>query len=109
MKKIFTLSTLILAASALSGCGMLSNRIDSDSGIKQKTAEAIGVMPNQIKISQRRAELDSVHYVAKAKGHTYMCYYTSAVAIESDAVCRDMNGKAKAKNCNALLDAAGMC
>ena len=57
---------------------------------------------------------------AKTKGGaTYRCYFTSAIAITSDAVCKKIGSKGKdpvkknrqknAEGCNALLKAAGRC
>lgn len=62
------------------------------------------------------------------KGATYRCYFTSAIAVTSDAVCTKIGAKDEAKNaktekaakkagknqsqssdCNALLRAAGRC
>ena len=75
----------------------------------------LSVVPGSVK-----AGLDSIHFKVKSKGgQTWNCYFTTAVAISSDAVCKKVGSKGKdpvvrkqkkeADDCNALLRAAGRC
>lgn len=111
LKTMLSLSALSISTLTLSGCGILGNQIDTDLALKDHTAESIGVPAKYITIVKRSGDLDSIHYVAKAKGKHYMCYYTTAIVYRSDAVCHVSNGKDSdyKSSCNALLSAAGRC
>ncbi len=115
--KLKLIITSVAALTILSGCGLLDKTTTSNATLQDKASYAIGAMPNDINISNVRAGLDKVVFHAEANDSLYRCYYTTAVAIKSDAVCTKMDGETtgtssnepQAAQCNALLKAAGRC
>ena len=89
----------------------------------EKAEFATGISADKLKIVEGSVSgsLDAVNYKVKARnGQVYRCYFTSAIAVTSDALCTpiDSTGKAfraqkkkdaKEGRCNALLRAAGRC
>jgi hypothetical protein len=107
MKKI----ALLLTMASLTACGTIDNSIRSDESLKIKAAYALGTTADQIKISNRHAELEAVHFNATRNGHVFQCYYTT-VGVTSDALCSPVDGAIPSKEesqCNDLLKAAGEC
>lgn len=90
MKGIFIASSFA-AMFLLSGCGLIDNSIRGDGDLKEKAAFALGTTPDQITISNRKAEIDSVKFNATTKGKVYQCYYTT-VGLSSDALCSATDG-----------------
>lgn len=106
MKKV----AILLAATALTACGTIDNAVRSDESIQQKAAFALGTTPENVTITNRRSEIDSVRFDATTNGRKFQCYYTTA-GITSDVICSPTDGGAPAPGapCNALLKAAGKC
>lgn len=109
MKKFMALTALLM----LGACGTVGNVVISDASLQEKAAFALNTTPDKVKISNRRATLDSIKFVATKGGKSYQCYITTvAGVISSDALC---SGAGSAKetggngSCNALLKAAGRC
>jgi len=123
LRPITVLSTAVLL---LSGCAATINQ----SGLEQRTAQAIGQPTDQFTISDRSEETGGrINYTVKTKdGGTYRCYMYSATGFQkamsfgqiphSDAICTAMAGTPAASGqrnnnsgstCNALLQAAGRC
>ena len=118
-------TALIIAALSvltLSGCGHISKNFVSEDTPIEKAEFATGIEASRLSVVKGsvKPELDSIHYQVKTKGGaTYRCYFTSAIAITSDAVCKKIGSKGKdpvkknrqknAEGCNALLKAAGRC
>lgn len=106
---------------ALTGCGHISKNFVSDADLIDKAESATGVDASRLSVvpGSVKAEMDSIHYKVKSKGgQTWNCYFTTAVAISSDAVCKKVGTKGKdpvvrrkkaADDCNDLLRAAGRC
>lgn len=115
MNKILLAVTALSATLALTSCGHVSNAVLSDDTLLEKAEFATGIDRDSLTLDSRSGSLDSVEYTVKASnGAKFRCYFTSAVAITSDAICQEIssNGKKKSKktgNCNALLKAAGKC
>lgn len=119
MNKKFTALSGILFSSALlmSGCGMISEQITSEDTILDKAETATGVAKENLTIVEGSVDssIDAVNFKVQDKqGNIYKCYFTSAVAITSDAICSQISADGKVKpankgNCNALLKAAGKC
>lgn len=105
----------------LTGCGHISKNFVSDADMIDKAESATGVDASRLSVvpGSVKAEMDSIHYKVKSKGgQTWNCYFTTAVAISSDAVCKKVGTKGKdpvvrrkkaADDCNDLLRAAGRC
>ncbi|PCS24004.1 hypothetical protein [Candidatus Enterovibrio escicola] len=103
----------------MSGCGIIEKQVASEESLKQKASFAIGTQPNNISITNVQSGLEKITFDAEANGSQYSCYYTTAIVVKSDAICRKMNAQADTKlkpateenqgQCNALLKAAGRC
>ncbi|MCK0513547.1 hypothetical protein MXE38_01465 [Anaerobiospirillum sp. NML120448] len=101
----------------LNGCGMVSQGITSDDSYLDKAESAIGIDKSQLTLDKDSVKggIDAVNFdVYDKKGNRYKCYFTSAVAITSDALCTKISKDGTATpankgNCNALLKAAGRC
>lgn len=121
-----TLVKLCLAAgltAMISGCGHPGKAMATDDQMLDKAEFATGIDRSQLSIVKEsvKGSIDSVEYKVKSKnGKTFRCYFTTALLVQSDAICTaiDKTGKAfdqqkkKARedgNCNALLKAAGRC
>lgn len=110
-----------IAICLLAGCGHVSNVILDDNTLLDKAEFATGIDRQNLTIVERSGALDSVEFTVKSnKGEKFRCYFTSLVAMNSDAVCQQIGGKKgnarKARDavksdekCNALLKAAGRC
>ncbi len=110
-KILFAVSTLA-ATLALTSCGHVSNAVLSDDVLLDKAEFATGIDRDKLTLESRSGSIDSVEYTVRSGKTKYRCYFTSAVAINSDAICQPINGNKKSKksgNCNALLRAAGRC
>lgn len=128
-------SPSLKAASGLAVClallGGCAATIDQ-SGLQQRTAQAIGRTAEQFTISERSEETGGrINYKVQTKdGAAYSCYMYSATGFQramsfgqtphSDAICTAMVGSQGNKStpaparpataeCNALLRAAGRC
>lgn len=128
---------LAAALALLVGC---ASTLD-ESGLEQRTAQAIGRVAGQFTITDRQEETGGrVNYTVNTlDGATYRCYVYGVTGFQkamtfgqtphSDAICTAMAGgqrqrsgaapaaasspqppgRAPAKECNALLRAAGRC
>ena len=88
MKKTAFIITA-LSALTLSGCGHISKNFVSEDTLIDKAEFATGIDASRLSVVKGsvKPELDSIHYQVKTKGGaTYRCYFTSAIAITSDAV-----------------------
>ena len=90
----------------------LLDRAEMATGVEKSN---LSVVPDSV-----RSEIDSVHYKVRSKnGDIYRCYFTSALVVDSDALCTKIGGAEgtkssknstkSSKDCNALLKAAGKC
>lgn len=123
LRSITTLTTAVLL---LSGCAATIDQ----SGLEQRTAQAIGQPSGQFTISERSEETGGrINYsVSTQDGGTYRCYMYSATGFQkamsfgqtphSDAICTATAGTPAVSGqrsnnpgstCNALLQAAGRC
>lgn len=101
----------------LNGCGMVSSGITSEDSYLDRAESAIGIDKSQLTLDKDSVKggIDAVNFdVYDKKGNRYKCYFTSAVAITSDALCTKISKDGTATpankgNCNALLKAAGRC
>ncbi len=101
---------LLLSAGILAGCGTVGNAIISDASLQEKAAFALDTTANNVSISNRRGDIDSVKFVATTKGRSHQCYITTvAGVISSDAICSGAGSATGSTNCNALTKAAGRC
>jgi len=126
---------VVAALSLLSGC---ASTLDQ-SGLEQRTSQAIGRPAGQFTITDRQEETGGrVNYsVSTRDGATYRCYLYGATGFQkamsfgqtphSDAICTAMvgsksesghaapaaaieqRGRSAGKDCNALLRTAGRC
>ena len=111
MKLIKTLAIMI-SLSALTGCGIVGNKIISNETLAEKAAFALNTTPNKVKISNRKPNIEDIRFIATVGRKSYQCYVASIMGIStSDALCSGSAStyKNKPKNCNALLKAAGRC
>jgi len=115
MNKNKTLLLISAVALILSSCGHVSNAVLTDDTLLDKAEFATGIDRDNLTLVSRSGSIDSVEYTVKSsKGAKFRCYFTSAIAVNSDAICQEISadGKKKSKkagNCNALLKAAGKC
>jgi hypothetical protein len=113
------------ALALLTGCAATIDQ----SGLEQRTAQAIGRTAGQFSISDRSEETGGrINYTVNTRdGAVYRCYLYGATGFQkamsfgqiphSDAICTAMVGskgsapppKAAGAECNALLRAAGRC
>lgn len=107
---------VISVSSLLTACGHVSNAVLSEQDLLDKAEFATGISRDQLTLVERAGSLDAVEYrVATKKGRQLRCYFTSALAVTSDAVCQEITKdgkkttKQKKDDCNALLRAAGKC
>lgn len=121
--KILRAALVAGAVLSLTACGHIQKEISSEADMLDKAEFATGIDARNLRIVEGSVSgsINSVNYKVKAKnGQVYRCYFTSALAVTSDAICTpiDKDGKAfkkqKAKTrsdgkCNDLLRAAGRC
>lgn len=106
----------LIGAVILSGCGVMQNSINTEDSYKEKAALALGTNVENIKISNQTASLDSISFIAERVDNNsfYKCSYTTALVVESDALCsKTTEPKEEVKEvneqCNALQQAANQC
>lgn len=115
--KCFLSFIALSVASIITGCGMVSSAITSDETLLDKAETATGIAKENLTLVENSKDpsLDAVNFSVKDKqGNLYKCYFTSAVAVTSDAICSKISKdgtveNANDGNCNALLKAAGKC
>lgn len=101
---------------SMTGCTAMTI---SDSTMKQRTSQTLGVNEQGLKIDERKEGVLRSDYKATSNNSAYSCYMTSFLGLAtSDAVCSNYQSnsvtkpKAQVKketNCNALTKAAGKC
>ncbi len=80
---------VISVSSLLTACGHVSNAVLSEQDLLDKAEFATGISRDQLTLVEHAGSLDAVEYrVATKKGRQFRCYFTSALAVTSDAVCR---------------------
>jgi hypothetical protein len=127
--------SIIAASVCLGGC---ASTIDQ-AGLEQRTAQSIGRAPGQFAVTDRQEETGGrINYTVRTQdGAQYTCYLYGVTGFQkamtfgqtphSDAICAamvasqasrgnaqagggtDSHSRAVAKDCNALLRAAGRC
>lgn len=127
--------SIIAASLCMGGC---ASTIDQ-AGLEQRTAQSIGRSPGQFTVTDRNEETGGrINYTVRTQdGAQYTCYLYGATGFQkamtfgqtphSDAICTamvasqasrgnaqagggtDSHSRAVAKDCNALLRAAGRC
>ena len=128
-KNFLVALALGIVACALGGCGFIKKPMTSEATLLDRAEMATGVEKSNLSVvpDSVRSEIDSVHYKVKSKnGDIYRCYFTSALVVDSDALCTKIGGAEgtkssknstksskpstkDSKGCNALLKAAGKC
>jgi len=113
---------LSVTACVLGGCGFIKKPMTSDDTLLDRAEMATGVEKSNLSVvpDSVRSEMDSVHYKVRSKnGDLYRCYFTSALVVDSDALCTKIGGaegtksyknstkSSKNGSCNALLKKAG--
>jgi hypothetical protein len=105
---------------SLAGCGTIAENTQSDSDLREKAAFALDTTSDNVTILSKSSSLEEMRFQAKTKKGIYNCYFTSAIVVNSQAVCsRPVSASAKAasaaaeatpaQTCNALLKAAKRC
>lgn len=103
MKNFIFLFSIILTS-----CGIIGNQTISDETLKEKAAFALSSSVNKVVISDRKAGIDDIRFMATIGKKKYQCYISTLVVTSSDAICNGTEGKRKS-SCNALEKAAGHC
>lgn len=96
----------------LSGCATVGNAVIGERDLQVKAAFALNTTPDKVAISERQADVQSIHFVASVGRKSYQCYITSVFGLaNSDAICSGSNSThaSPQTQCNALLQAAGRC
>lgn len=96
---------------------MLASKVVSDDSLREKAAESLNTTPEKVRVFDKHGEIDSVKFKAQTNKGVYNCYYTTAVALDSDTLCSGPIDSSSSKadsaapqaNCNALLKAAKRC
>lgn len=117
MIKAITFTSVFILATSIAGCGMISEQVTSEDSMLDKAETATGIAKFNLKLVEGSVDssLDAVNFkVTDQDGNLYKCYFTSAIAVTSDALCTKISKDGKAEpanqgNCNALLKAAGKC
>lgn len=119
-KHTLTIAALLM----LAGCGTINNKVVSDETLQDKAAFALNTTADEVTISDRKAGMQEIRFVATVGKKSYQCYVSTVMGLHtSDALCSGSNsvkksgGKASRKeeaaqegrSCNALLKAAGRC
>jgi len=115
--KLKLITACSVALTVLSGCGIIEKQVASEESLQQKASFAIGTQPSNISITNVQSGLEKITFDAEANGSQYSCYYTTVIAVKSDAICKKMGAQTDPKptteesqgECNALLKAAGRC
>jgi len=128
-KNFLVALALGIVACALGGCGFIKKPMTSEATLLDRVEMATGVEKSNLSVvpDSVRSEIDSVHYKVRSKnGDIYRCYFTSALVVDSDALCTKIVGAEGtkssknstksskpsmkgSKDCNALLKKAGKC
>lgn len=128
-KNFLVALALGIVACALGGCGFIKKPMTSEATLLDRAEMATGVEKSNLSVvpDSVRSEIDSVHYKVRSKnGDIYRCYFTSALLVDSDALCTKIGGAEGtkssknstksskpsmkgSKDCNALLKKAGKC
>ena len=128
-KNFLVALALGIVACALGGCGFIKKPMTSEATLLDRAEMATGVERSNLSVvpDSVRSEIDSVHYKVRSKnGDIYRCYFTSALVVDSDALCTKIGGAEGtksskistksskpsmkgSKDCNALLKKAGKC
>ena len=123
-KNFLVALALGIVACALGGCGFIKKPMTSEATLLDRAEMATGVEKSNLSVvpDSVRSEIDSVHYKVRSKnGDIYRCYFTSALVVDSDALCTKIGGtegtkssknstkSSKNGSCNALLKKAGKC
>ena len=90
MRVTVAMPLILAGAVVLTGCGMVSSAIVSDETLLDKAETATGVAKENLTLvsESKDASLDAVNFkVTDKQGNLYKCYFTSAVAVTSDAIC----------------------
>ncbi|MDO4682316.1 MAG: hypothetical protein Q4B17_05945 [Lautropia sp.] len=106
--------TLLIAAPLLlAACGTIGNKVISDDTLQERAAFALGTTADQITISNRRGDTNTVRFVATVGQQSHQCYVSTVGGIHvSDAICSGNSSVRPSSDdgsCNALLKAAGRC
>lgn len=117
MKTSASVLTAIALAAFMTGCGIISEQVTSEDTMLDKAETATGISKTSLSLvpGSVSSSMDAVNFSVKdQQGNTYKCYFTSVVAVTSDALCTKItkDGKEEPANqgqCNALLKAAGKC
>jgi hypothetical protein len=72
------------------------------SGISSSLKHLLGVKASNITITNIGGNFGKVTFDAQADGKLYPCYYTSAVAVPSGALCHAKGETSPPDHCNAL-------
>lgn len=128
-KNFLVALALGIVACALGGCGFIKKPMTSEATLLDRAEMATGVEKSNLSVvpDSVRSEIDSVHYKVRSKnGDIYRCYFTSALLVDSDALCTKIGGAEGTKSSknstksskpstkgskdrNALLKKAGKC
>lgn len=118
MKSLKILASMTVLIT-LTACGTISSKTTSEATMIDKAETATGVRASELSVipGSVTSSMDAVNYRVKdTRGNEYKCYFTSVVAVTSDAICTKLGAsggnhakKQNNPNCNALLQAAGRC
>ena len=128
-KNFLVALALGIVACALGGCGFIKKPMTSEATLLDRAEMATGMEKSNLSVAPDsvRSEIDSVRYKVRSRnGDIYRCYFTSALLVDSDALCTKIGGAEGtkssknstksskpsmkgSKDCNALLKKAGKC
>ncbi|GAA0834860.1 MAG: hypothetical protein WBA64_13985 [Marinomonas sp.] len=85
--KTLTIATLI-TASALTGCVSMNNTLTTEQTLQNKASAAIHANPDNIVISNKKADGERVQFTASVLDKTYQCHYTATLLSQTETVCQ---------------------
>lgn len=94
--------------------GACASMTVNDDALVQRTGFALGLEPNQFKITNRMNEGVMARYnVETTTGKKFNCSVGGSLSIlgasATDAICTEVGAQGAANTCNALLKAANKC
>ncbi|REG85842.1 hypothetical protein [Marinomonas pollencensis] len=87
MKTLF-ITTLLTATSLLGGCANINNTLTTEQSLQNKASAAIHANPDNIVITNKKAEGERVEFTASVLDKTYHCHYTATLLSQTDTVCQ---------------------
>lgn len=77
---------IALTVSLLTACASV-NQLATEASLQQKAAGALGVNPDNVVVTNKQANGESVQFTASVRDKTYHCSYQSSMTKQTQTVC----------------------